>query len=63
MQAQLQALAKREVRGTGVAVATSTEVARLQVSDRTLSKVSEFLTVCKLYIRIKMRRITVEEQI
>ena len=63
MQAQFQALAERKVGGVGVAVVISTEVARLQVFDRTLSKVSGFVTACRLYIRMKMRRITVEEQI
>jgi len=31
--------------------------------DGTLSKVSEFVTAYKLYIKIKMREIAVEEQI
>ena len=31
--------------------------------DGTLGKVLDFITACKLYIRMKMRRVVVEEQI
>ena len=39
------------------------EVARLQKFNGSSEKVARFITVCKLYIHMKMRGILVEEQI
>jgi len=53
----------RQVEGRAGGTAMNMEVARPQVFDRTLSKVSSFVTACRLYIRIKMREVVVTEQI
>ena len=42
---------------------TQVEVARLQKFDGSSRKVAGFITACKLYICMKMRRVPVEEQI
>ena len=65
MQAQLQALVTGGgIRGEGAVVAgMDTEVARPQVFDRISSKISGFVTVCRLYIRMKMRKAVIEKQI
>ena len=39
------------------------EVVRLPMFDGTSSKVSGFITTCKLYIKMKMRKVAVKEQI
>jgi len=58
--AQIGGGAERRI-GGGTAAAT--EVAKPQTFDKTLSKVSRFLSVCKLYIRMRLRELSVEEQI
>ena len=65
MQVQIQALLAEGAvveRAAGGGTA-STEVAKSQIFDGTLSKVSGFITACRLYIRMKMRETVVEEQI
>ena len=39
------------------------EVVKLQTFNGKVSKVSDFLTACKLFIRLRMRDVAVEEQI
>ena len=38
------------------------EVAKSAIFNREAGKVGEFVTACKLYLRMKMREATVEEQ-
>ena len=60
LQAQLQALivAQKEGAASGVG-----EVARPWMFDGSSKKVLDFVLACKLYIRMKMREVVVEEQI
>jgi len=60
LTAQVGGAAGREVGGSASAV---TEVAKLQTFDRTPSKVSGFIGACKLYVKIRLREASVEEQI
>ena len=63
LQAQIQILTEGGGGDKRAGAVMSTEVARLQVFNGTSFKVSSFMTVCKLYIRMKMREAAVEEQI
>jgi len=63
MQAQLQVLVESVVGEKEGVVAMSMKVARPQVFDGTSSKVSGFVMACRLYIRIKIWEVVVEEQI
>jgi len=70
MQAQIQALLAAVGGGAGAGgVATGTnagshmEVAKLAIFNREAGRVGGFITACRLYIRMKLRGNTVEEQI
>ena len=54
---------QERLRAEGVVVAMSMEIARLQVFDGTSSKILGFVMMCRLYIRMKIREVVVEEQI
>ena len=62
LQEQITILSEQVVaRGGGET--TNMEVAKLQVFDRTSSKVPGFVTACKLYIKMRMREAPLEEQV
>ena len=42
---------------------SNVKVAKLPMFDRDANKVADFVIACKLYIRIKIRKIWVEKQI
>ena len=65
-QAQIQALlegAERGVREGAEVRTTSLDVTKPQLFDGASSKVSGFITECKLYIRNKLAGAMIEEQI
>ena len=39
------------------------EIATISLFDRKASKVEDFMTTCKFYLRMEMREIIVEEQV
>ena len=69
MQAQIQALlaAQRGVGVGGEAVGSNMgshmEVAKPAIFNREAGKVGGFITVCRLFLRMKMRGNSVEEQV
>jgi len=70
MQAQIQALLATGGGGGGVERGTTgsntgphIEVAKPAIFNRETGKVEGFVTACRLYLRMKMREATVEEQV
>ena len=59
LTAQVGGAARRGIEGAAVA----TEVAKPQTFDGIPSKVSGFVGACKLYIKMRLRDLPVEEQI
>jgi len=62
LQEQIMTLSKQVAtrRGEG---AMNTEVAKPQMFDGTSSKVLGFVTACRLYIKMRMREVPLEEQV
>jgi len=50
-------------RGVGGGVSVATEVAKPQAFDGTPSKISGFIGACKLYVKMRLREASVEEQV
>ena len=64
MQAQIQALlAAQGGAGTGSNAGPSMEVAKPAIFNGEAGRVGGFIMACKLYLRMKMRETSVEEQV
>jgi len=70
MQAQIQALlaatggvGSTERGAMGSNMGSHMEVAKLAIFNGEAGKVGEFIIACRLYLRMKMREATVEEQV
>jgi len=65
MQIQIQALIAGGVRARKEEAIerSNIEVAKPPVFNGEVERVREFITICRLYLRMKMREATVEEQI
>ena len=69
MQAQIQALlaqaggVERERGATGSNMGSHMEVAKPAIFNREAGRVGGFITACRLYIKMKLRGNTVEEQV
>jgi len=50
-------------RGVGGGISAATEMAKPQTFDGTPSKVSGFIGACKLYVKMRLREASVEEQV
>jgi len=62
LQEQITTLSE-QVAGGDRREAMNLEIAKPQVFDGTLSKVSGFMTACKLYGKARMREVLLKEQI
>ena len=49
--------------GRGGGTSAAIEVAKPQTFDGTPSKVARFIEACKLYVRMRLKESTVEEQV
>ena len=67
MQAQIQALLAAQGGAGGEAggsnMGSHIEVAKPAIFNREVEKVGGFITACRLFVRMKMRENTVEEQV
>ena len=59
-------IAKGVIEGAGVVgegfnMGSNIEIAKLPVFNEEIEKVGGFITVCRLYLRMKIREISVEE--
>ena len=67
MQAQIQALlvageGRAERRAMGSNTGSQMEVAKLAIFNGEAGRIEGFVIICRLYLRIKMKEVTVEEQ-
>jgi len=70
MQVQIQALITGEVEGAGAErevmesnMRSQMEIVKLPVFNGEVGRVGGFITTCKLYLRMKIREVMVEEQV